>query len=43
MLDKSYVYNILDEGIYFLEKYHQNSTFWTFHCLSEVAQILHVI
>ena len=43
MLDKFSVYNILAEGMYFLEKDHQISTFWTFHCLSEVAQIIHVI
>ena len=43
MLDKSSVCNILDEGMYFLEKSHQISPFWTFHCLSEVAQIFHVI
>ena len=43
MLDKSSVYNILAEGMYFLKKGYQMSTFWTFHCLSEVAQIFHVI
>ena len=43
MLDKSSVYNILAEEMYFFEKSHQISTFWTFHCLSEVAQIFHVI
>ena len=44
MLDKSSVYNVVAEGINFLgKKVHQISTFWTFHCLSEVAQIPHVI
>ena len=44
MLDKSSVYNVLAEGMYFLTKVaHQISPFWTFHCLSEVVQIPHVI
>ena len=50
MLDKCSVYNVLAEGMYLLEKCifwtkvaHQISTFWTFHCLSEVVQIPHVI
>ena len=50
MLDKGFVCNVLAEGIYFSEKCifwtevaHQISTFWTFHCLSEVGQIPHVI
>ena len=43
MLDKSSVYNVLVEGMYFLEKSsYRISTYWTFHCLSEVAQISHV-
>ena len=51
MLDKSSVYNILTEGMYLLDKCifwtkvvaHQISTFCTFHCLSEVVQIPHVV
>ena len=50
MLDKSSVYNVLAEGMYFLDKRifwtkvaHQISTFWILHCLSEVVQIPHVI
>ena len=50
MLDKSSVYNILAEGMYFLDKClfwtkvaHEIPTFWGFHCLSEVVQIPHVI
>ena len=50
MLDKCSVYNVLAEGMYFLGKCifcikvtRQISTFWTFHCLSEVVQIPHVI
>ena len=44
MLDKSSVYNVLAEGIYFWTKVaHRISTFWTFHCLSEAAQIAHMI
>ena len=39
MLDKSTVYNILAEGMYFWTKAHQILTFWTFHRLSEVFQI----
>ena len=40
MLDKSTVCNVLAKGMYFFwGKVHQISTFWTFHCLSEVAQI----
>ena len=49
MLDQCSVY-VLAEVIYFLEKCifwtevaHQISTFWTFHFLSEVGQIPHVI
>ena len=49
MLDKCSVYNVLAEGMYLLGKcifwtkvVHQISTFWTFHCLSEVAQIAQV-
>ena len=43
MLDKSSVYNVLVEGMYFLDKSsYRISTYWTFHCLSEVAQISHV-
>ena len=43
MLHKSYLYNVLAEGMYFWTKvaYHI-SPFWTFH-LSEVVQISHVI
>ena len=43
MLRKSYLYNVLAEGMYFWTKvaYHI-SPFWTFH-LSEVVQISHVI
>ena len=37
---KSTVCNVLAEGmLFFLRKPHQVSTFWTSHCLSEVAQI----
>ena len=44
MLDKSFVYNVLAEGMYFLDKVaHRISAFWSFHCLSEVFQIPHVI
>ena len=50
MLDKYSVCNVLAEEIYFLEKCifwtkvtHQILTFWTFHGLSEVGQIPHVI
>ena len=44
MLNKSSIYNVSAEGVYFLEKVaHQISTFWTFHCLSEIFQIPHVI
>ena len=44
MLDTSSVY-VLAEGVYFLwtKVAYQISTFWTFHYLSEVAQIPHVI
>ena len=49
MLDKCSVFNVLAEGMYFLDKCifcikvaHQISTFWTFHCLSEVAQTVQV-
>ena len=43
MLDKSSVY-VLAEGMFFWTKVaHRNSTFWTFHCLSEVVQVPHVI
>ena len=43
-VDKSSVYNVLAEGMYFLDKSsHRISTFWTFHCLSEVIQIPHMI
>ena len=44
MLNKSPIYNVSAKGIYFLEKVaNQISTFGTFHCLSEVFQIPHVI
>ena len=44
MLDKSSEYNVLAKETYFFwTKAHQISTFWTFHCLSEVVQIPHVI
>ena len=50
MLDKSSVHIVLAEGMFFLGKRifctkiaHQISICWTFHCLSEVVQILHVI
>ena len=44
MLDKSSVYNVLAKGMYFLDtKAHQIPTFWTFHCLSKVDRIAHVI
>ena len=50
MLDKCSVFNVLAEEIYFLKKCifwievtRQISTFQTFHCLSEVGQIPHVI
>ena len=40
-VDKSSVYNILAESMYFWSKVaHQIWTFWTFHCLSEVLQSL---
>ena len=45
MLDQScnVVYNVLAEGMYFWTKVaHRMSTFWTFRCLSEDIQILHV-
>ena len=44
MLVKSSVYNVLAEGMYFFwtKAAHQISTFWTFHYLSQVAQILRV-
>ena len=38
---KKYQY-VLAEAMYFLDKSNQ-STFWAFHCLSEVFQIHHVI
>ena len=40
MLDKS-VSNVLGEGMQFLDNWISN--FCTFHCLSEVIQILHII
>ena len=50
MLDKSSVYDVLGEGMYFMDKCmfwikvaHQVSTFWTFHCFSEVIRFSHVI
>ena len=51
MLDKSSAYNVLAEGMYFLDKCilwakvlaHQISIFWTFHNLPVVVQIPHVI
>ena len=44
MLDESSVYNFqLKEYIFQTKVAHRISTFWTFHCLSEVAQIPHVI
>ena len=44
MLDKSSVYNVSAKGICLWTKVaHQISIFWTFHCLSEVVQISHVI
>ena len=50
MLDKFFVYNVLAEGMYFLDKYiflvklaHPISAIWTLHCLSEVVQIPRVI
>ena len=43
MLEKSSVY-VLAEGMFFWTKVaYQISPFWTFHCLSEVSQVLHVI
>ena len=44
MLDKSSVY-VLAEGMYIFDKVVANriSAFWTFHYLSEVFQIPHVI
>ena len=40
MLDKSTLYNVLAEGIYFFgQKPIKFQLFWTFHCLSEVGQI----
>ena len=43
MLDESSVYNVLVECIFWTKITHRISTFWTFHCLSEVVQIPHVI
>ena len=44
MFDKSFVYNVLAEGMYFLDKRSpSNFNFWTFHCLPEFFQIFHVI
>ena len=43
MLDKSSEYNVLAEGMYFLDKSPSNFNFLDFHCLSEVAQLSHVI
>ena len=44
MLDKSSVYNVSAKGICFWTKVaHQISICWTFHSLSEVVQISHVI
>ena len=44
LFDKSSVYNVLTEEIYFWTKVaHRISTFWTFHSFSEVVQISHVI
>ena len=43
-VDKSSVYNVLAEGMYFLDKSSpSNFNFWTLRCLSEVVQIPHVI
>ena len=45
MLEKSFVYNVLAEGMYFLDNCifwtkvaHQMSAFWASHYLSEVAR-----
>ena len=35
--------NYLKEHIFWTKEVYQISTFWTFHCLSEVVQIPHVI
>ena len=44
MLDKSTLYNILAEGMFFWTNVaHRISAFWTFYCLFEVVQIPHVI
>ena len=44
MLDKSSVYNVLAEEMYFWTKApHRISTFRTFHCLSKIVQIPYVI
>ena len=45
MLDKSPVYDILAEGMHFFwtKVAHRISTFWTFHCFSEVVEIPRVI
>ena len=44
MLDKSSVYNVLAEGVFFfwIKVTREISTFWTFQSLPEVAQIPHV-
>ena len=39
MLDKSFVYN----AFFWTKVAYRISTFWTFHYLSEVVQIPHVI
>ena len=43
-VDKSSVY-VLAKGMFFwgAKLAHRISAFWTFHCLSEVVQIPHVI
>ena len=44
MLDKSSVYNILAEGMCYLDKGNESiSTFLTFNCLAGIIQIPHVI
>ena len=44
MLDKSFLYNVLVEGMYFLDKSSlSNFNFLDFPLVSEVAQIPHVM
>ena len=40
---RSILGNVLAEEMFWTKVVHQISTFWTFHCLSEVVQIPHVI